>query len=141
MAKEVKVYGCRGKTRTGIPCSVCKYTKKDGPYTKGMKKCKAHKQDVIMLGKPMNLEPCQSYVCLQNRKAILVKRDFIERQGLAKKVNTQMQYEYYNQTSSLGNEGITVYLRRPGDNKYDTWVFPVLSTKGCQDGCVVYYNA
>ena len=45
---------------------------------------------------------------MRNGKAMLMTRDFMERQSLAVKANNQMQFEYFNQTTSLGSEGITV---------------------------------
>ena len=71
---------------------------------------------------------------------MVMSRDFMMRQGLAGKVNNQMQFEFFNQSTSLGMEGITVYLRHPGRKEYETVFFPVLSTEGCQDGRVVYSN-
>ena len=65
---------------------------KKGPYRKSMMKMLSHKQDVILLGKKINTEPRHEYVRMRNGKAMLMTRDFMERQGLAAKVNNQMQF-------------------------------------------------
>ena len=103
-----------------------------------MKKMRSHKQDVILLGKKMNSEPRHEYVRSREGRAVLFTRDFMERMGLD--ANNQMQFEYFNKSVSLGSEGITVYIRWPGKNSFETVYYPVLSTQSSQDGRVVYSN-
>ena len=114
------------------------YVGPDGVYAKAMKKMRAHKQDVILLGKKMNSEPRHEYVRSRDGKAVLFTRDFMERMGLD--ANNQMQFEYFNKSVSLGSEGITVYIRWPGKTNFETVYYPVLSTESSQDGRVVYSN-
>ena len=41
----------------------------------------------------------------------------MERIGVS--ANNQMQFEYSNNNVSLGAEGVTVYLQRPGTNMFE----------------------
>ena len=114
------------------------YVGPKGPYTKAMGRKCSHKQDVILLGKKMKAEPRHAYVRSRGGKAILFTRNFMERMGLD--ANNQMQFEYFNKSVSLGSEGITVYIRWPGRDEFETVYYPVLSTESSQDGRVVASN-
>ena len=120
------------------------YIGEEGPFVKAMSNMLPRKQDVILLGKKMCTEPRHKYVRLRNGKAMMMTRDFMERQGLAAKVNNQMQFEYYNQTTSLESEGITVYLLHPGRKAYETVFFlcyqqKMLKTEGWCTGTLNWY--
>ena len=51
-----------------------------------------------------------------------------------------MQFEYFNKNVSLGAEGVSVYLQRPGSNVFETIFYSILSTEKKQDGRIVYAN-
>ena len=54
--------------------------------------------------------------------------------------NNEMQFQYFSKSISLGGEGISVFLLRPGQDKYETILYTVLSTEKKQDRRIVYCN-
>jgi hypothetical protein len=126
------------KTRQLFHQSFREYIGKNGDYARGMKKMFRHKQNVILLGKKMKSDPREQYVKLMDGKAIMLVRDFMEKMGIS--ANNEMQFQYFMKSISLGGEGISVYLRRPGKDKYETRLYTVLSTEKKQDGRIVYCN-
>ena len=86
----------------------------------------------------MKKEPRADYVRGELGKVISLVRDFMERMSID--ANNQMQFQYFNKDVSLGAEGISVYLLRPGSNKFETIYYVILSTEKKQDGRIVYYN-
>ena len=79
-----------------------------------------------------NEVPREQYVKLMDGKAIMLVRDFMEKMGIS--ANNEMQFQYFMKSISLGGEGISVYLRRPGKDMYETRLYTVLSTEKKQDG-------
>ena len=71
-------------------------------------------------------------------KAIGLECDFVEKMGTS--ANNEMQFQYFSKSISLGGEGISVHLRRPGEEGFETRLYTVLSTQKKQDGRVVYCN-
>ena len=71
-----------------------------------------HKQNVILLGKNMKSTPREEYVKTKEGKAIMLVRDFMENMGIS--ANNEMQFQYFMKLISLGGEGISVFLLRPG---------------------------
>lgn len=67
-----------------------------------------------------------------------ISRDFSERWVPA--ANNQQQFEYFNNDTSLGIEGIVVYFKPKGQTEYQTRFYSILSTEKTQDGRVVYVN-
>ena len=126
------------KTRQLFQQPFREYISKDGDYARSMKKMFRHKQNVILLGKDMKTTPREAYIKKKEGKAIMLVRDFMEKMGIS--ANNEMQFQYFMKSISLGGEGISVFLRRPGEDKYETRLYTVLSTEKKQDGRIVYCN-
>ena len=96
----------------------------------------SREQDVILAGKRFRKEPRAKFVEGGKGQIALLHRDFMERMGIS--ANNQMQFEYFNKNVSLGAEGVSVYLQRPGSNVFETILYSILSTEKKQDGRIVY---
>lgn len=118
---------------------LCEFIGQEGEYTKAMKKLFSHKQGVILSGQQMKSKPRAQYVRGEKGKAMLMMRDCMEKMSVS--ADNQMQFEYFNKHVSLGAEGITVCLKRPGEVAYETIFYAILSTEQKQDGRIVYRNA
>jgi hypothetical protein len=134
--QELKHAGWKAKNKSSISerkkrqifhVPFADYIGNDGVMVRSMKKMFRHKQNVRLLGKNMKTTPREKYVKSLDGKAIMLVRDFMEKMGID--ANNEMQFQYFMKSVSLGGEGITVYLKRPGQDQYETRLYTVLSTE------------
>ena len=103
-----------------------------------MKKMLRHKSNVILLGKKMKSDLREEYFNFLDGKAIMLVHDFTENMGIS--TNNDMQFQYFKKSISLGGEGISIYLRQSGKDRYETNLYTVLSTENKQDRRIIYCN-
>ena len=69
---------------------------------------------------------------------VKIERDFAERLTIA--ADKEQQFQYFSNDTSVGMEGITVYLKSRGSTEYEKQFYSILTTEKQQDGRVVYEN-
>ena len=110
---------------------------KGGTYSQHLKKMYAHKHKVILLGRDHKKKHRLRHARMLN-SIVKIERDFAERLTIA--ADKEQQFQYFSNDTSVGMEGITVYLKPRGSTEYEKQFYSILTTEKQQDGRVVYEN-
>ena len=102
------------------------FISKDGTYARHLRKMFSHKYRVILLGRDHKKKHRYSHA-KRRGNIIKLERDFAERYSAAP--DKEQQFQYFQKDTSLGMEGITVYIKPHGKDKYETQFYSILSTE------------
>ena len=80
----------------------------DGTFSKKLKKISTHKHRVVILGSNHKKKHRYGHARMMDF-IVKLERDFTERYSAA--ANKEQQFQYFSKDTSLGIEGITVYLK------------------------------
>lgn len=135
--KEKKAKIFRKKFRTRHSERFKDFIGIDGTYAVHLRKMFAHKYRVILLGKDHKKKHRYKHARMRDF-IVKIERDFAERYSA--EPDKEQQFQYFSKDTSLGMEGITVYLKPKGKDRYETQFYSILSTEKSQDGRIVYAN-
>ena len=135
--KKRKAKIVRKKFRTKHTVRFKDFIKKRGILSRHLKKMLAHKHKVILLGRDHKKKHRLRHARML-ASIIKIERDFAERLTIA--ADKEQQFQYFSNDTSVGMEGITVYLKRQGSTEYEKQFYSILTTEKEQDGRVVYAN-
>ena len=91
-----------------------------------------------IVGKEHEVTRREEYAKSKEGKVIILVRDFMEKMGIS--ANNGMKFQYFMKLISLGSRRISVFLLRPGQDKYETRLYTVLSIEKRQNRRIVYCN-